>query len=70
MRNYSIAVLPGDGIGPEVIEAAVKVLDAVQKALGSLRLELKFGEAGYNCIEKYGTNVPEKTLRMLEETDA
>ena len=69
-RSYSIAVLPGDGIGPEVIEAAVKVLDAVQKALGSLKLELKFGEAGYNCIEKYGTNVPEKTLRILEETNA
>ena len=68
--SYSIAVLPGDGIGPEVVEAAVKVLEAVQEASKGLRLRLRFGEAGYNCIEKYGTNLPEETIEMLKETDA
>ena len=68
--SYSIAVLPGDGIGPEVVEATVKVLEAVQEASRGLRLKLRFGEAGYNCIEKYGTNVPKETLEMLRETDA
>ena len=69
-RTCRIAVLPGDGIGPEVIEATVKVLEAVQKALGGLKLTLVYGEAGYNCLERYGTNVPQKTLEMLKQTDA
>ncbi|MEM2110751.1 MAG: isocitrate/isopropylmalate dehydrogenase family protein [Candidatus Bathyarchaeia archaeon] len=69
-KTYRIAVLPGDGIGPEVIEASVKVLEAVQKAAKNLRFNLIYGEAGYNCIEKYGTNVPPKTLEMLKQTDA
>ena len=33
-NNYKIAVLAGDGIGPEVMEQALKVLDAVQKKFG------------------------------------
>ncbi len=69
-RIYRIAVLPGDGIGPEVTEAALGVLDAVQKASKDLKLTYVRGEAGLNCIEKYGTNVPAKTLEMLKETDA
>ncbi|MCW4021292.1 MAG: isocitrate/isopropylmalate family dehydrogenase, partial [Candidatus Bathyarchaeota archaeon] len=69
-RNYEIAVLPGDGIGPEVTEAAVKVLDAVQKSSKDLKITLAYGEAGYNCIPKYGTNVPPKTLDMLKRTAA
>ncbi len=51
-------------------DAAVKVLEASQKAVKNLKLTLIRGEAGYNCIEKYGTNVPQKTLEILKETDA
>ena len=69
-KTYKIAVLSGDGIGPEVVEAALKVLGAVQKASRNLKSEFLFGEAGFNCIEKYGTNVPQKTLDMLRQTDA
>ncbi|MBS7615189.1 isocitrate/isopropylmalate dehydrogenase family protein [Candidatus Bathyarchaeota archaeon] len=69
-KNFKIAVLPGDGIGPEVTEAALKVLRAVQKASKKVRLEFIQGEAGYNCIRKYGTNVPQKTLDMLKQTNA
>jgi len=69
-RAYKIAVLSGDGIGPEVIEAAVKVLDAVQKKLKDFKLTLLLGEAGYNCIEKYGTNLPRETLELLRQTHA
>jgi len=69
-RTYKIAVLPGDGIGPEVVDVAVKVLEAVQKVVDNLKLIFMYGEAGYNCIEKYGTNVPQKTLDMLKETHA
>ncbi len=69
-RVHKIAVLPGDGIGPEVTAAAVKVLEAAQKAKKDLKLSLAYGEAGHNCMEKYGTNLPPETLAMLNETDA
>ncbi len=69
-RVYKIAVLPGDGIGPEVVEAALRVLVTVQDVTEGLELKLIRGEAGYNCIPKYGTNLPKQTLEMLKETDA
>jgi len=69
-KTHRIAVLPGDGIGPEVTEAAVKVLEAVEKASRDLKLIFSYGDAGYNCIERYGTNVPLKTLEMMKQADA
>ncbi|MEM1586545.1 MAG: isocitrate/isopropylmalate dehydrogenase family protein [Candidatus Bathyarchaeia archaeon] len=69
-RNYRIAVLPGDGIGPEVINVAVNVLRAVQRVVSGLNLEFIYGEAGYNCIEKYGTNLPQETIEILKGTHA
>ncbi|MBS7640447.1 MAG: isocitrate/isopropylmalate dehydrogenase family protein [Candidatus Bathyarchaeia archaeon] len=69
-RTYRIAVLPGDGIGPEVVDVAVDVLKAVQGVVSGLRLDFVYGEAGYNCIEKYGTNLPEKTIELLKGTHA
>jgi len=69
-KTYRIAVLPGDGVGPEVTEAALNVLDAVQDATKGFRLRYITGEAGYGCISQYGTNLPSDTLRMLKETDA
>ncbi|MEM2912742.1 MAG: isocitrate/isopropylmalate dehydrogenase family protein [Candidatus Bathyarchaeia archaeon] len=69
-RAYRIAVLPGDGIGPEVVDVAVKVLDAVQMVIKGLNLSFVYGEAGYNSIEKHGTNLPQKTINLLRETHA
>jgi isopropylmalate/isohomocitrate dehydrogenase-like protein len=70
MRTYRVAVLPGDGIGPEVVGIAVRVLGAVQEKAGSYKLELVWGEAGVNAIAKYGTNVPSQTIEMLKTTVA
>jgi len=67
---YKITVLPGDGIGPEVVEATVKVLDTIQEISKGLKLKLFYGEAGYNCIAKYGTNLPEETIALLKESQA
>ncbi len=69
-KTYEVAVLKGDGIGPEVTEAALQVLEAAQSAVGNFRLNFLFGEAGYHCIPKYGTNLPEETVAMLKKTDA
>ena len=68
-KTYRIAVLKGDGIGPEVTDSAIKVLQAVQDT-SELKLKFLFGEAGFHCIEQYGTNLPEETVALLKRTDA
>ncbi|MFE4963435.1 isocitrate/isopropylmalate family dehydrogenase [Streptomyces sp. NPDC056660] len=60
----SVAVLPGDGIGPEVVAAA---LDTVER-LG-LPLDFRFGEIGWECWRQEGDPVPQRTWKLLEETD-
>ena len=68
-KTYNIAVLKGDGIGPEVTEATVNVLQAAQDT-SDLRLNFLYGEAGYHCITEHGTNLPEETIALLKRTDA
>jgi len=68
-KTHKIAVLPGDGIGPEVVEATLAVLNAVQKVT-DVKLEMLKGEAGFDVISKYGTNLPPKTVDMIKKTDA
>lgn len=67
--NYRVTVLPGDGIGPEVVDAALQVLDAVQEG-ENFRLEYCFGEAGFHAIKKYKTNLPQETISLLKKTHA
>ena len=47
-----IAILPGDGIGPEVMQEALKVLDAIQKKF-SFQLEYEFADVGGCAIDKH-----------------
>src|SRR3989442_766893 len=68
-KIHKIAVLPGDGIGPEVVEATLAVLNAVQK-VADVKLAMLKGEAGFDVISKYGTNLPPKTVDMIKKTDA
>ncbi len=65
----SIMVLPGDGIGPEVVSKAVAVL---QKVAGKYGHEFTFNEAlmGGIAIDKTGSALPEETLRLGEQSDA
>jgi isocitrate dehydrogenase (NAD+) len=69
-KAYNIAVLKGDGIGPEVTEAAIKVLQATQNSTKNLTLNFLHGEAGYHCIAEYGTNLPEETIALLKRSNA
>ncbi len=63
-----IAVLAGDGIGPEIIEQALKVLDVLRKDGLALELEhAPYGGAGYDA---YGDPLPEGTLKLAQEADA
>jgi len=64
-----IAILPGDGIGPEVMKEAVKVMDAVQKRF-SLEISYDFADAGGCAIDRHGEALPSSTLRLCEDSDA
>ncbi len=63
--KYQIAVVPGDGIGKEVMEATILVLDSL-----GIDFDYVYGEAGDECLEKTGTALPEKTLDIIRNADA
>jgi 3-isopropylmalate dehydrogenase len=60
-----IAVLPGDGIGPEIIAEAVRVLRALDE-----RLELEFADVGGAAYDRHGHPLPEATLKLAKDADA
>lgn len=64
-----IAVLPGDGIGPEIVAEAVKVLDFL-RADGGLAVELEQALIGGSAYDQEGTPLPEATLTLAREADA
>ncbi len=65
-RPPRVLVIPGDGIGPEVVEAALKVLRAAVSRCG-LQLEIRRAEAGDSALRKYGVALPEETRRLAAE---
>ncbi len=69
MKKFSIAVLPGDGIGPEVTKQAVNVLKAVGKKY-SAEFVFKEGLIGGCAIDACGKALPEETLKLCRESDA
>jgi 3-isopropylmalate dehydrogenase len=64
-----IAVLAGDGIGPEVMKEAIKVLDAAQKKF-SFELSYEYADVGGIAIDNHGEALPEATLSLCEQSDA
>jgi 3-isopropylmalate dehydrogenase len=67
--KFKIAVLPGDGIGPEVIAEAVKVLNVIsQKSCHEFNLE--YGLVGGAAIDRTGLALPDETLTMCKASDA
>ena len=64
MEN-SILFLPGDGIGPEVTNEAVKVLKAIEKTFNK-KFNYDFGLLGGNAIEKTGVSLPPKTWKACQ----
>ncbi len=69
MNNYKIAVLPGDGIGPEVMAEAVKVLDKVQQKFG-FELQLSYADVGGIAIDNHGEALPETTMKTCQQSEA
>ena len=63
-----IAILPGDGIGPEIIVQAVRVLEALKS--DGLRFELEHGLLGGCAVDALGEPFPEATRRLVMDADA
>lgn len=67
--NIKLAVLPGDGIGPEIIEQAIKVTDAIGKKYG-YNIDYRYGWVGAAAIDRTGNPYPEETHKICLESDA
>ena len=65
MSNYKIAVLPGDGIGREVMEATMPVLDRL-----GFKAEFIYGDIGWEFWRTEGDPLPARTMDLLRRTDA
>ena len=61
----TVCLIPGDGVGQEVIPAAAQVLAAVCSGLAFVE-----AEAGWACFERHGTALPEATLQAVAASDA
>ena len=70
MREYSIAAIPADGIGPEVIDAGLTVLDALQQRLGDVRFSVKNFDWGSDYYKRHGVMMPADGLAQLKPFDA
>ncbi|PKH31949.1 isocitrate dehydrogenase [Shewanella sp. ALD9] len=62
MSKRTITVIPGDGIGPSIIDSALKILDKA-----GCNFEYEFADAGLTALEKHGELVPQRTLDLIEK---
>jgi 3-isopropylmalate dehydrogenase len=69
MGTYSIAVLPGDGIGPEVIEQAVRVLQTVSTRFGHT-FHMHYALVGVAAIKAEGDAISDATMQLCQLSDA
>jgi len=69
MTEYTIALMPGDGIGSELTEATLKILGVVQENFG-VNLNIEYAEAGDAVLEKRGVALPEDTLKIIRDSHA
>src|SRR4030081_3651808 len=70
MREYSIAAIPADGIGPEVIAAGTTVLESLAKRMGDVRFNIETFDWGSAYYRKHGVMMPADGLAKLKKFDA
>ncbi len=63
MARHSVTLVPGDGVGPEICEAAVRVLEAT-----GVQLDWDVQQAGERAIKEFGTPLPEHVLASIRKT--
>jgi isopropylmalate/isohomocitrate dehydrogenase-like protein len=62
---YEIIIIPGDGVGPEVMNSTLDIMDKLD-----LDFQYKFGKAGNNCFQELGTTIPQETIDLVRGADA
>jgi isocitrate dehydrogenase (NAD+) len=62
MAKQTITVIPGDGIGPDIIDATIKILDKA-----GCNFQYEYADAGLTALENHGDLVPESTLALIEK---
>lgn len=67
--TYKIVTLPGDGIGPEVVEQASRVLDVISES-GKVKFQVNAHDFGGIAIDNHGNPLPPSTLQACQEADA
>src|SRR5450432_3199277 len=67
---FHIAVLAGDGIGPEVMAPALDILRRIEATTPSLKFRFTEGAAGANEYRETGKSMPESTIKLCEQADA
>ncbi|KAA1233946.1 MULTISPECIES: tartrate dehydrogenase [Agrobacterium tumefaciens complex] len=70
MREYKIAAIPADGIGPEVIAAGLQVLEALEKRSGDFKIHSETFDWGSDYYKKHGVMMPADGLETLKKFDA
>jgi len=70
MPVHRIAVIPGDGVGPEVINASIEVLHAMQDQLDDLGFDFETFDWGSEHYRRHGAMMPSEGLDMLDRFDA
>ena len=70
VSDFRIVVLPGDGIGHEVMDACLEVLAALEKAHGGFRLRYERHAGGAQCYADTGTALPSSAMRAAHEAEA
>lgn len=69
-KSYSIASIPADGIGPEVIEAGVEVLKALAESLQTFQLDFTHYDWSSETYKQTGKYIPDGGLENLKKHDA
>ena len=70
VRRYNISVIPGDGIGPEIVPPVLGVLEALADHVGRFKFSFSLYDAGDACKQRTGVALPEETYRGVEDSDA
>ncbi|THE11097.1 tartrate dehydrogenase [Bacillus timonensis] len=70
MKHYSIAVIPGDGIGPEVMSEGLKVLKVIEEIHGGVRFNKDSFEWNCDYYLKHGKMMPDNALGILKDYDS
>ena len=70
MKTFRICVLPGDGIGPEIMEEAIRVIRAVETQTRRFRMELEEAIVGGASIDACGVPLKEEVLELAKGADA